>query len=127
MVCEVRKGVRGCYRRQGRCMISPAGNLTSFDGMFGPMGVLGAFELVSLCNQSAEFWFRVVVDIRICSHGALTVETVYIFFKKVTITVNSQRIVWVRKLNIHLTYNNCKQIQSKRYSNDNNENVYILK
>ena len=98
-VCDVRDGVRGCLPKQGRCLVSPVAHLTSFDGMVGAMGGLGAFEVASLCDQEPAVWFRVVVDVRVCSKGAAPgVATVYVFFKDVTVTVNSYHLVWVRQI-----------------------------
>lgn len=98
-VCDVRDGVRGCYVTQGQCGISPVGQLSSFDGMTGAIGTQGAFELASLCNEAAELWFRVVVDVRVCSKGmSPAVATVYVFFKEALVTVNSQHVAWVRRV-----------------------------
>lgn len=97
-VCGVRDGVRGCQVKQGRCRVSEVGHLTSFDGMSGAMGAQGAFEVASLCDETAKLWFRVVVDVRVCHKDASpTVATVYVFFKETTIAVNSQHVTWVRR------------------------------
>lgn len=62
------------------------------------MGFSGAFEVASLCDERVIMWFRVVVDVRVCSEGAApTVATVYVFFKDLVVTVNSQYMTWVRK------------------------------
>ncbi|XP_067094200.1 IgGFc-binding protein [Osmerus mordax] len=95
-VCDVRDGVRACHPKQGRCLVSPAAYLTSFDGMEGATGGLGAFEVASLCDQAPAVWFRVVVDVRVCSKGAApAVAAVYVFFKDVAVAVNSEHLVWV--------------------------------
>lgn len=97
-VCGVRDGVRGCHVKQGRCSVCRVGRLKSFDGMSGAIGAQGAFEVASLCDETAKLWFRVVVDVRVCSKGASpTVATVYVFFKETTIAVNSQHVTWVRR------------------------------
>ena len=94
----MRDGVRGCHVKQGHCSISPAGHLASFDGMSGAAGAQGAVEVASLCDESADLWFRVVVDVRVCSKGASpAVATVHVFFKETVITVNSQHVTWVRR------------------------------
>lgn len=96
-VCSVRGGVSGCHRKQGHCSISPAGKLNSFDGMSGAMAVQGAFEMAALCDVESELWFRVVVDVRVCSKGASPASAVvYVFFKEATVTVNSEKVTWVR-------------------------------
>lgn len=65
--------------------------------MSGAMGTKGAFELTSLCDQSDEKWFRVVVDTRVCrSGGSLKVATLYVFYKGASVAVNSRHETWVR-------------------------------
>lgn len=97
-VCGLRDGVRGCHVKQAHCSISPRGRLTSFDGVSGAIGAQGAFEAASLCDEAADRWFRVVVDVRVCSEGASpTVAAVYVFFNETGITVNSQHETWVRR------------------------------
>ncbi|XP_070690944.1 IgGFc-binding protein [Pempheris klunzingeri] len=105
-VCGVRDGVRGCHVKQGHCSVSQGGHLTSFDGMTGAMGAQGAFEVASLCDETAKLWFRVVVDVRVCSKGASpAVATVYLFFKETTIAVNSQQVTWVNGMKVSLPIN----------------------
>lgn len=102
-VCSVRDGVRGCHVKQGKCSVSHVGHLTSFDGMSGAIGAKGAFEVASLCDEAAKLWFRVVVDVRICSKGASpAVATVYVYFKETSIAVNSQHATWVRQVGSEL-------------------------
>lgn len=97
-VCEVRDGVRGCHVTESECQVSHNGRLTSFDGMSGAIRTKGAFELASLCNETAKLWFRVVVDVRVCiRRAAPAVATVYVFFEDTTVTVNSQHEAWVRR------------------------------
>nr|XP_040022015.1 IgGFc-binding protein isoform X1 [Gasterosteus aculeatus aculeatus] len=102
-VCGVRDGVRGCHIKPGHCGVGRDGHLTSFDGVSGAVGAQGAFEVATLCDETAELWFRVVVDVRVCSKGASpTVATVYVFFKETAITVNSEHVTWVngRKMSL---------------------------
>lgn len=95
--CSIRDGTRGCFTRQRKCSISRKGHITSFDGMSGAIANNGAFELTSLCDESNQQWFRVVVDIRVCSTGSSpTVAILYVFFKDTTVAVNSQHVTWVR-------------------------------
>ncbi|KAL3063249.1 hypothetical protein OYC64_002927 [Pagothenia borchgrevinki] len=97
-VCGVRDGVRGCHVKQGQCSISQLGLLTSFDGMSGAMGAQGVFVVASLCDETNEMWFSVVMDARACS----TVDTLYVFFKETAVTVNSQHVTWVNGRKVSL-------------------------
>lgn len=98
-VCDVNEGVRGCHVKRGQCSINQVGQLSSFDGMSGAIGAQGAFEVASLCDETAELWFRVVVDVRVCTTGmSPTVATVYVFFKEAIVSVNSQQVAWVRRV-----------------------------
>ncbi|XP_026150219.1 IgGFc-binding protein-like [Mastacembelus armatus] len=101
--CGLRDGVRGCHVKQGRCKINHIGLLTSFDGMSGVIEAQGAFDIASLCDESTKLWFRVVVDVRVCSEGASpTVASVYVFFKQTIVTVNSQQETWVNGRKVSL-------------------------
>ncbi|XP_026150201.1 uncharacterized protein LOC113122825 [Mastacembelus armatus] len=101
--CGLRDGVRGCHVKQGRCKINQVGLLTSFDGMSGAIEAQGAFDIASLCDESTKLWFRVVVDVRVCSEGASpTVASVYVFFKESFVTVNSQQETWVNGRKVSL-------------------------
>ncbi|XP_041725879.1 IgGFc-binding protein-like [Coregonus clupeaformis] len=109
-VCGVKDEVRGCQLKHGHCMVHPGAHFTTFDCMRGVMG-LGAFEVASLCDQTSAQWFRVVVDVRVCSNGAYpNVATVYVFFKDVTVTVNSQHNTWVNGKNVSLTSTPANQL-----------------
>lgn len=102
-VCGVREGVRGCQVKRGHCSVSHDAHFTSFDGMSGAIAALGAFEVASLCDETAKLWFRVVVDVRLCSKGASpSVATVYVFFKDTTVTVNSQHVTWINGRKVSL-------------------------
>uniref|UniRef100_A0A3B3TRJ8 Fc gamma binding protein n=1 Tax=Poecilia latipinna TaxID=48699 RepID=A0A3B3TRJ8_9TELE len=102
-VCDVRDGVRGCHVIQGHCNISPAGELSSFDGMSGKIVAQGAFDLASLCNETSNRWFRVVVDVRLCRKNApLAVATLYVFFKDTTVVVNNEHVTWVNGRKVSL-------------------------
>ncbi|TNN62998.1 IgGFc-binding protein [Liparis tanakae] len=102
-VCGLRDGVRGCHVKQAHCGICPRGRLTSFDGASGAIGAQGAFEAASLCDEAADRWFRVVVDVRVCSEGASpSVAAVYVFFNETGITVNSKHETWINGRKISL-------------------------
>ncbi|KAM9114696.1 IgGFc-binding protein [Pangshura tecta] len=95
-ICALQDGVRGCMKQEGRCTLLPGAQLTSFDGASGGVLQSGAYELVSLCNDSAASWFRVVVDIRACSDGAVMAgTTTYIFFRDAFIAVKRNKETWV--------------------------------
>lgn len=97
-VCGIRDGVRGCHAKRGHCSVSHTGYFTAFDGMSGAIGASGAFEMASLCDETARLWFRVVVDVRVCSKRATpTAAAVYVFFNETTIAVNSKHETWVRR------------------------------
>ncbi|XP_068180237.1 IgGFc-binding protein [Antennarius striatus] len=102
-VCGIRDGLRDCHVKQGHCSVNEVGHLTTFDGMTGAIGIKGAFEVASLCDEAAKLWFRVVVDVRVCRRGARpAVATVYVFFKETTIAVNSQHVAWVNGRKVSL-------------------------
>ncbi|KAK7886665.1 hypothetical protein WMY93_026286 [Mugilogobius chulae] len=86
-VCEVRDGVRGCYGKQGQCVITRRPP-SSFDGMTGPMDAVGHM--------------RLVVDMRSCRKGSQSVEIIHVFFKNNTITVNRQHDVWINGRKVSL-------------------------
>lgn len=105
-VCDVRDGVRGCHVKRGQCGISQVGLFSSFDGMSGAIQAQGAFEVASLCDVTSDLWFRVVVDVRVCSKGMPpSVATVYVFFKDNVVAMNSQHETWVRCLVKHYYVN----------------------
>ncbi|CAM4628819.1 unnamed protein product, partial [Lepidochelys kempii] len=95
-ICALQDGVCGCVKQEGRCTLLPGAWLTSFDGASGGDLHSGAYELASLCNDSAPSWFRVVVDVRACSDGAVMAgTTTYIFFRDAFITVKRNKETWV--------------------------------
>ncbi|CAM4709668.1 unnamed protein product [Caretta caretta] len=95
-ICAFQDGVRGCVKQEGRCTLLPGAWLTSFDGASGGDLHSGAYELASLCNDSAPSWFRVVVDVRACSDGAVMAgTTTYIFFRDAFIAVKRNKETWV--------------------------------
>ncbi|KAJ8332925.1 hypothetical protein SKAU_G00418210 [Synaphobranchus kaupii] len=102
--CGIRYGVRGCHPKEGVCAVKPGGHFSSYDGLVGAMGYLGAFEFTVLCDQNSAQWFRVVVDVRTCDKGGrfAAAAAVYVFFKDTVIAVNGQREAWAngRKLSL---------------------------
>ncbi|KAK7886667.1 hypothetical protein WMY93_026288 [Mugilogobius chulae] len=80
-VCEVRDGVRGCYVAHGQCIINQAAHLSSFDSM-----------VASLCDDTADLWFRLVVDIQSCRKGSQSVEIIHVFFKNTPSHVSSWKV-----------------------------------
>nr|XP_023969252.1 IgGFc-binding protein-like [Chrysemys picta bellii] len=102
-ICALQDGVRGCVKQEGRCTLLPGAQLTSFDGASGGVLYSGAYELASLCNDSAPSWFRVVVDIRACGDGAVMAgTTVYIFFQDAFIAVKRNKETWVNGRSVPL-------------------------
>ncbi|XP_034029562.1 IgGFc-binding protein-like [Thalassophryne amazonica] len=102
-VCTVQDGVQDCHVKQGYCTVSPGGYLTSFDGMSGGVGGPGAFQLASLCDEDTALWFRVVVDVRVCSHcAAKQVVTVFVYLNNTSIIVNKDHLVWVNGKKVSL-------------------------
>ena len=68
-----------------------------FGGKGGTIDVMGAFEIVKVCDGAmVKEWFRVVVKLQECGHSGLRrVEAVYAFFDGVVIIVNSKHETWV--------------------------------
>ncbi|XP_066575341.1 IgGFc-binding protein [Amia ocellicauda] len=94
--CEVKGGVRGCYKPEGNCVVKPGAHLKSFDGMEGKIASGGAFEIASLCDNGSVEWFRVVVDVRLCNQNSIAgTVTVYVFFDNTVIAVNNEHETWV--------------------------------
>ncbi|XP_073179617.1 IgGFc-binding protein-like [Lepidochelys kempii] len=105
-ICALQDGVRGCVKQEGRCTLLPGAQLTSFDGASGGDLHSGAYELASLCNDSAPSWFRVVVDVRACSDGAVMAgTTTYIFFRDAFIAVKRNKETWVNGRLVQLPAN----------------------
>ncbi|KAI1901486.1 hypothetical protein AGOR_G00034930 [Albula goreensis] len=104
-VCGVKNGVEGCYPRQ--CQVEAGGVFTLFDGMGGTVTAMGAYEIVSVCDQGlAAEWFRVVVDVRRCGKtGRASITSVYVFFEDMLVSVNENHETWVngRKLSLPKT------------------------
>ncbi|XP_072547805.1 IgGFc-binding protein [Salminus brasiliensis] len=95
-VCDVRDGRRGCHPKLGRCVVYPNTLLQSFDGAQGMVDQPGAFQMAFLCDDRSPEWFRVVVDVRLCSRAAAaSVVNVNVFVQGASITVNSQKLSWV--------------------------------
>ena len=68
-----------------------------FGGKGGTIDVMGAFEIVKVCDGAlVEEWFRVVVQLEECGHNGLKrVAAVDIFFEDLVIIINSKHETWV--------------------------------
>ncbi|XP_023835727.1 zonadhesin-like [Salvelinus sp. IW2-2015] len=106
-VCGMKDGFRGCQLKRGHCMVHPGAHFTTFDGMKGFMG-LWVFEVASLCDQTSAQWFRMVMDVRVCSNGVYPNVATVCVFKDVT--VNSQHNTWVNGQNVSLPSTPAKQL-----------------
>ncbi|KAG8570025.1 hypothetical protein GDO81_014652 [Engystomops pustulosus] len=92
--CGLRKGVRGCYKVEGECFMNEL-TFVSFDGLVGePLGN-GFHELVSLCDEKATEWFRVVADIQSCGKTTAPVSRLHIFLGCSMVTISKDKEVWV--------------------------------
>uniref|UniRef100_A0A8B9KF75 VWFD domain-containing protein n=1 Tax=Astyanax mexicanus TaxID=7994 RepID=A0A8B9KF75_ASTMX len=95
-ICAVRNGVRGCYQKQ--CMLEDGGSFTLFNGTTWTVSSVGAFDLVKVCDGvDLSTWFRVVVELQVCSTGFLKPVAVYVFIEDLLVTVNSKHEIWVSK------------------------------
>ncbi|KAI4876219.1 hypothetical protein NFI96_017952, partial [Prochilodus magdalenae] len=90
-VCQVKNGVRGCYRRQ--CLLEAGGSFTLFNGESWTITSTGAYDLVKLCNGTSDEWFRVVAQLEACDQNS--VAFVYVFLNDIFISVNSKQSTWV--------------------------------
>uniref|UniRef100_A0A8C8VK49 VWFD domain-containing protein n=1 Tax=Pelusios castaneus TaxID=367368 RepID=A0A8C8VK49_9SAUR len=96
--CELSQGRWGCVRRDGNCTITRRNVFTSYDGVSGKVPGDGTYEISSLIDTKAASWFRVVVEFQTCRKcNAPRVTAVTVFFHKLTILVNRNGRVLVRR------------------------------
>ncbi len=86
-------GVMGCYIQQ--CSMDSNGTLTAFMGETGTISVPGYYDIIQHCNQSQTDWFKVVVNIQMCTPGVNTIMAVYLFFDDMMITLSNKHSIWV--------------------------------
>ncbi|XP_053307563.1 IgGFc-binding protein [Spea bombifrons] len=98
--CGVVNGVRGCYKAEGECQLSPQ-KFVTFDGLSGgPVGN-GPFEVASLCNADSDSWFRIVADIQKCGTVS-SVSRLHIFLRNAFVTVSKDKEAWFNGRSISL-------------------------
>ncbi|XP_075462775.1 IgGFc-binding protein-like [Ascaphus truei] len=94
--CGLQNGNRGCFEKQGTCLLSLQGNLTSFDNLSGPVAHVDTFELASVCNLTSDVWFRLVVITQQCrSEDGFRVSALHAYFPNVSISINPNGEAWV--------------------------------
>ncbi|XP_069460992.1 IgGFc-binding protein-like [Ambystoma mexicanum] len=94
--CMLKQGVRGCFRKEGKCTMTPGPSFSSFDGAAGKVSCKGPYEVASLCDETSKAWFRVVVDFQLCSDdGAKVASLVHIFFRDAFITLSKSKKAWL--------------------------------
>lgn len=115
--CEAKSGIFSCQPRQ--CRVENGGSITLFTGTTGTVSVMGAYEIISHCDQSAAEWFRVVAKLQECtSSEEKSVAAVYVYFNDLAVTVNDKQETWVcifkgeRQREIALLSSNVKWHQS---------------
>lgn len=92
--CQIEKGIMGCHPKQ--CSIEAGASMTLFTGISGTITIMGAYEIIAHCDDSAADWFRVVAKFQECSvTGVKSVVAVYIYFNEMSVTVNDKQDTWV--------------------------------
>ena len=92
--CQLNNGVLAC--RPKECQIETGGFITLFSGTTGTISVMGAYEIITHCDESAADWFRVVAKLQECPlTGMKSVVAVYVFFNELSITVTDRQETWV--------------------------------
>ncbi|XP_029023837.1 IgGFc-binding protein-like [Betta splendens] len=92
--CQLQHGVYGCYPRE--CVLETGGSITLFSGLSGDISVMGAYEIMANCDESASDWFRIVAMLQQCSlTGVKSVVSVYIFFNDLIVTLTNKQETWV--------------------------------
>ncbi|XP_071356988.1 IgGFc-binding protein-like [Trachinotus anak] len=91
---ELKNGTLSCQPKQ--CRLETGGAITLFTGMTGTISVMGAYEIITHCDESAADWFRVVAKLKECSlSGEKSVVAVYIYFNDLAVTVTDKQETWV--------------------------------
>lgn len=92
--CQLKNGFYGCYPKQ--CQIEAGGSITLFSGLTGTISVMGAYEIIVHCDESAVDWFRVVAKLQECTlTGVKSVVSIYIYFNDLSVTVTNKQEAWV--------------------------------
>ncbi|XP_044028599.1 IgGFc-binding protein-like [Siniperca chuatsi] len=57
---------------------------------------MGAYDIITHCDESAADWFRVVAKLQECNPtGVKSVVAVYIYFNDLSVTVTDKQETWV--------------------------------
>ncbi|XP_033014606.1 uncharacterized protein LOC117051988 [Lacerta agilis] len=106
--CALKDGRRACESMEsleGECKLTPGAQLRSFDGASGKYFCGGVYDLASVCDESAPFWFRVSVSIgKDNEDGLVAGRAVYVFFLDASITVKKNNRTWVNGRPVSLPY-----------------------
>ncbi|XP_043936384.1 IgGFc-binding protein-like [Protopterus annectens] len=106
LICSLKNGVRGCFKKEATCLIKQGGQLLSFDDLTVQFQTSGAYEIVSLCDAKSPAWFRVIVDIQFCNRKkSLSATTVFAFIGNHFIIINKDKECWVNGHPVHLPAN----------------------
>uniref|UniRef100_H3AZN9 Fc gamma binding protein n=1 Tax=Latimeria chalumnae TaxID=7897 RepID=H3AZN9_LATCH len=102
--CTIKRGIRGCYKKEASCSVKPGAHLQTFDGLLGDVPANSAYELAFICNVNLKAWFRVVADVRACaaSRTGPAVAVVYTFFENAIVAVNTEKETFVNGRKVQL-------------------------
>ncbi|XP_069598457.1 IgGFc-binding protein-like [Ranitomeya imitator] len=92
--CGIVNGVRGCYKVEGECSMSPQ-KLVTFDGLSGGPSGNGPVELVRLCDDGASGWFRVTANFENCGKATTLLSRLHIFLGSSLVTISKDKDVWI--------------------------------
>lgn len=93
-ICELKNGIPSCHPKE--CRIETGGSITLFNGANGNINVMGAYEIITHCDQSAADWFRVVAKLQECRlTGVKSVVAVYVYFNDLSVTITDKQETWV--------------------------------
>lgn len=86
-----------CVRQEGHCTIAHRHTFTTYDGVSGNLPSDGSYEISSLIDTKAEYWFRVVVKVHKCpTCPTPAVDAVTVYFRNLIVLVNQNAVVSVR-------------------------------
>ncbi|XP_070702802.1 IgGFc-binding protein-like [Pempheris klunzingeri] len=100
--CQLKHGVFGCYPRQ--CRMEAGGSITLFSGTTGTISVMGAYEMIEHCDESAVDWFRIVAKFQECTLTSVkSVVAIYVYVNDLSITVTDKQETWVNGKKVTLS------------------------
>ncbi|KAJ6663734.1 hypothetical protein lerEdw1_009813 [Lerista edwardsae] len=109
--CVLSNAKWSCVLREGHCTIAQRHTFTSYDGVSGNIPSDGSYEISSLDDTKAEFWFRVVVKVQKCpTCPTPAVDAVTVYFHNLIVLVNRNSIVSVNGQLVHLPVQPSKNI-----------------